>query len=194
MIVDLPHDIQHCIFDMYKSHMKERYESSHHYIVDILRASCGEMAGTLLAFIGNLLNNPLKKPHFALVLTGEGAIAISQLLCKIGGKYVHGDGRLLGRFNGHLKTANLLVIQDSPTESLVQKVKEIVSNPFIVIEERWQNPERVRSHHFVVLVSGYRIDDPARRFVNVECGRVGALETALNPQPIQDLIRHLAAV
>ena len=46
MIVDLPYDAQEYVADLYKAGLRERYEHSPHYLVDVVRAACGEKAGT----------------------------------------------------------------------------------------------------------------------------------------------------
>ena len=194
MIVDLPHDVQHHVFDVYKTQLKERYESSAHYILDMLSASCGQGVDILLQYMKRLLQRPLKKPSFALVLTGECSTAVSRILCRIAGdgNYIVGDRGLLGRFNGQLKDKHLLVIEGRLTERLLHEVKGVLSSPTIMVEGRWQNAERVPSHHHVVLVSSTRVNDGARRFSTVECSHVDGLEHPLNHQAIEGLIHYLA--
>ena len=177
MIVELPVDIQSSVLDIYKTDLRQRYESSCHYILDMIRASCGFKADVLIHYMANMVQNPFTKPHFAIVLTGEFAHVISYLLCKVAGEYVAGDCRLLGRFNGGLKEKKLVVIESTFTDSMLGKVKELLKSPTVIIEERRRDAEQIPSYHRVVMISPAPIADRARRFFTVHCDRVDGFET-----------------
>ena len=63
MIVDLPHDAQEYMYvaDLYKAGLRERYEHSPHYLVDVVRAACGEKADFLMKYMANMLREPRKE-------------------------------------------------------------------------------------------------------------------------------------
>ena len=174
MIIDLPIDIQSNVLDMYKTDLRQRYESSYHCIIDMLQASCGVKASVLIDYMAQMVQNPLAKPHFAVVLTGEFAHVVSSLLCTVAGEgaYVVGDHRLLGRFNAGLREKKLVIIEGRLTNSTLGKAKELLKSPTVVIEERWRDAEVVPSYHRVVLISPVPLPVDRRRFVTVECDRI----------------------
>ena len=188
MIANLPCDIQSHVFDIYKANLRERYERSCNYILDMIHASCVEDAEFLIGYMRQMVQNPSTKPHFALVLTGEFAQVVASLLCKVvgGGKSVTGDSSLFGRFNGRLRDKTLVVIQSRMTDRLLGEVKGMLSSPTIVIEERYRNVVRIPSYHRIVLISQTQISDRSRRFHTVECKRVDWLkeETMSNTMPV----------
>lgn len=140
------------------------------------------------------LLQPSKKPHFALVLSGECSKSISLLLCRIvgDGKYTVGDTRILGRFNGSLRDKQLVIIEQTNELRLehLAKLKEIVSSPTIIIEDRWQNPERFQSLHHVVLLTP-PVNDLARRFVNIDCSPTDGLLNLLDHENTKRLVEYL---
>ena len=111
-----------------------------------------------MKYMANMLREPQRKPHFAIVLTGESAVTISHtcIMCKVAGSenWTMGEASLLfGRFNGHMRGKLLVVLRGLTTDETVSSVKDIVTSPSIVIEERYHNAVRIPSHHRVVVVS-----------------------------------------
>jgi len=176
MLVDLPQDIQHHVFDMYKIGLQERHKRTK----DLLRKSCGESADTVIDYMSDIVQKPCSKPHYALVLTGPFARKIANIIrFAAEEKWLEADKfLLLGRFNGALRDKKLLIIEDEGAEEVKHRIKEIVSSRSLVIEERRRNATRVPSYHRVVIISTRPIFDGARRFCNVECNNVEGWNSA----------------
>lgn len=178
MLIDLPTDIQGYVFDIYKTGLRERHYDCTRYYIDMIHASCGEKADVLIDYMRDLVRHPSSKPHFALVLTGDFANAVSTLMCRVVGEAncVVGDGSLLGRFNGRLLDKTLVVLNGTPTADTIGKVKDLVASPTVVIEERRRNAVKVPSHHRVVMVSPTVASDGGRRLCTIECRPVAGFE------------------
>lgn len=199
MIVDLPHDVQQHVFDMYKADLKDRYECSLYYLLDVVRAACGEKADAVLQYMAQMVQQSNRKPHFAIVLTEEFADMISAIMCKVAGEgnWTSGDARvMLGRFNGHMREKKLVIIRGPIDYHAVGSLKEILTRPSIVIEERHQNAVCIPSHHRVVLINQVEIRDGARRFCAVECDNVSGFrpEVLERQDVVAGFVRYLSAV
>ena len=171
MIVDLPTDIQSHVFDIYETDLRERYERSQNYIIDMKHASCRDETEFLFDYMRQMLQKPFAKPHFGIVLACDFAQMVASLLCRVvgEGKYLTGDDSLFRRFNCHFRDTMLVVIESRMTDRLLGEVKAMLQSPTIVIREIYRNAVRVPSYYRIVMISQTQISDRARRFHKVEC-------------------------
>ena len=58
MLVDLPYDIRGHILSLYKAGLRERYEESPHYLIDVVRAACEEKADVVLKCMTQMVQQP----------------------------------------------------------------------------------------------------------------------------------------
>ena len=199
-MIALPDDVQERVFHIYKAGLRERYECSPHYLVDVVRFSCGELSSVVMEYMGHIVQQPHRKPHFAVVLTGPFADAISLIMRKVtgDGNWTMGDTQqLLGRFNGHLKGKQLVVIRGPVTPNALCTLKDILRSPSVIIEEPNRNATKVPSHHRLVLINPARdVSDGARRFRTVKCEDVGGFraEVLESVDAVAGFVRYLRTV
>ena len=184
MITQLPHDLQHHVWDLYTGGLHDRYTARHQRAVAAAASLLAQVdllcedapsRDYLLDWMAHMLRFPHAKPTRALVLIGEDRDGIDQLLI------------LLSRLAPTLQTReprrdvfghrNLemvrLIVLDNPARLHLPSLKSLVSNAALLSGDRV-----LPSYHRVVLVIPELRASLAnnRRLVNIHCTRGGSEE------------------